>query len=66
LSHILTLILSMLSAQFGHVDPDRRSRLVKEGLLNRFVVVKLSMCEPCLTGETTIKPFRKVISFIFA
>ena len=44
-------------ARLSHVGQDRMGRLAKEGLIDQLTRVKLPICEPCLAGKATIKPF---------
>ena len=46
-------------AKLNHISQDRMSRLVKQGLLGNLEKVKLSICEHCLKGKLTRKPFGK-------
>ena len=46
-------------ARLGHIGQDRMRRLAKEGLLGSLTKIKMSICENCLAGKTTRKPFGK-------
>ena len=46
-------------ARLGHIGQDRMSRLAKEGLLGLLTKIEMSICENCLAGKTTRKPFGK-------
>ena len=46
-------------ARLGHIGQDRMTRLAREGLLGSLTQVKLPICEPCLVGKATKKPFGK-------
>ena len=44
-------------ARLGHIGQGSMTRLVKEGLLGSLPQVRLPICEPCLAGKATKKPF---------
>jgi len=48
-------------ARLGHIGQDRMNRLAREGLLGSFNKIELAICENCLAGKTTRKPFGKGI-----
>ena len=43
--------------RLGHINLNRIDRLVKDGVLNSLVVEPLPICEPCLEGKITKRPF---------
>ena len=46
-------------ARLGHIGQDRMNRLAREGLIGSFNKIELPICENCLAGKTTRKPFGK-------
>ncbi|KAH9618858.1 hypothetical protein KSS87_009464, partial [Heliosperma pusillum] len=46
-------------ARLGHIGQERMNRLAKDGLLDKLTRVKLPICEPCLAGKASKKPFSK-------
>ena len=48
-------------ARLGHTRQERMHRLAREGMLGPLTKVELPICENCLAGKTTKKPFAKGI-----
>ena len=48
-------------ARLGHIGQERMNRLAREGLLGPVTKIDLPICEHCLAGKTTRKPFSKAI-----
>ena len=48
-------------ARLGHIGQERMNRLAREGLLGTRAKIQLSICEHCLAGKATRKPFGKAI-----
>ena len=44
--------------RLGHINLDRIHRLVTNGLLSPLDVTDLPICEPCLEGKITLRPFK--------
>ena len=44
--------------RLGHINLERIRRLVMSGLLSSLYVTALSVCEPCLEGKMTMRPFK--------
>ena len=44
-------------SRLGHIGQDRMNRLAKEGLLEPLSHIDLPVCEHCLAGKATRKPF---------
>ena len=44
--------------RLGHINLDRIRRLVTSGLLSPLDVTDLPVCEPCLEGKMTLRPFK--------
>ena len=43
--------------RLGHINLNRINRLVKEGILGNFVLQPMEVCESCLKGKMTKRPF---------
>ena len=41
-----------------HINLDRIHRLVMSGHISRLDMIALSVCEPCLEGKMTMRPFK--------
>ena len=41
----------------GHINPNRIQRLIKDGLLEPLDFDEFPVCEPCLEGKMTKRPF---------
>lgn len=46
-------------ARLGHIGQERMTILVSEGLLGSLAKVSFPVCEPCLIGKASRKPFGK-------
>ena len=44
--------------QLGHINPNRIHGLVKSGILNSLAFEPIPMCESCLEGKMTKRPFK--------
>ena len=44
--------------RLGHINLERIRRMVTGGLLSPLDVTTLSVCEPCLEGKITMRPFK--------
>ena len=44
--------------RLGHINPNRIHGLVKSGILNSLAFEPIPMCEPCLEGKMTKRPFK--------
>ena len=44
--------------RLGHINLDRIRRLVTSGHLSPLDVTSLLVCEPCLEGQMTMRPFK--------
>ena len=44
--------------RLGHINLNRITRLVKEGILSNLVLQLMEVCESCLEGKMTKMPFR--------
>ena len=48
-------------ARLGHIGQETMYRLARKGMLGPFTKIELPICENCLVGKTTRKPFSKGI-----
>ena len=46
-------------ARLRHIGQKRMNRLARENLLGQFTKINMPICEYCLSGKTTRKPFKK-------
>ena len=53
------LDVNVWHSRLGHVGPERMIRLAKEGLLGSLIKIEMSICQHCLAGKVTRKPFDK-------
>ena len=44
--------------RLGHINLERIRRMVTGGLLSSLDVTALLVCEPCLEGKMTMRPFK--------
>ena len=43
--------------RLGHINLNRISRLVKDGILDKLVLEPMPVCESCIEGKMTKRPF---------
>ena len=43
--------------RLGHINLNRINRLVKDGILDNLVLEPMSVCEFCIAGKMTKRPF---------
>ena len=48
----------LLHLRLGHINPNRIHGLVKSGILNSLAFEPIPMCESCLEGKMTKRPFK--------
>ena len=56
--HFLVNQAQLWHLRLGHVNLDRICRLVTSGYLSPLDVNALPVCEPCLVGKMTMRPFK--------
>ena len=60
--HFSVNLTHLWHLRLGHINLDRIRRLVTSGHINPLDVTSLPVCEPCLEGKMTMRPFKlKVI-----
>lgn len=58
-SNVLNMDVNTWHTRLGHIKQDRINRLAREGIIVSLVNIQLPICECCLTGKATRKPFGK-------
>ena len=48
---------SLWHIRLGHININRINRLIKEGILGNLVLQPMEVCESCLKGKITKRPF---------
>ena len=48
-------------ARLGHIGQDRMNRLARDDLLGQIAKINTPICQHCLVGKSTRKPFGKSI-----